>query len=356
MSEKPLDDSWKAWLRENLARRCDPEELVAIALRQGFAIASIRDCMGAEFPESSRVAQEALQAHAAGRPFTAAGRKRLDDSWRAWVEENVERGADPSQIIGILLRLEFAPEAIAEAMQGRCADVARLLGELAPRPAGGVDHAALARPPLLRAPRPGLASAGGDKLQLYTLDGFLEPEECEALAALINQRLRPSTITFGDAGYRTSRTCDLSLLDSPIVAAIDEKIARTLGIRREYAEVNQGQRYDVGQEFKAHTDYFEPGTGEYREHCSARGNRTWTFMVYLNEGVSGGGTEFPVIGRVFQPKRGQAVIWNNLNADGTPNSNTLHRGMPLMNGHKIIITQWFRERGAGPVFYEREPE
>jgi prolyl 4-hydroxylase len=45
------------------------------------------------------------------------------------------------------------------------------------------------------------------------------------------------------------------------------------------------------------------------------------------------------------------VIWNNLRPDGTVNPDTLHAGMPVLAGHKIIITKWFRERGSGPMFY-----
>ena len=351
MTDKALDDSWKGWLKDNLARRCDAEELVGIALRNGFSIGSIRECMGADFPEQSETARQALHAAATGRRFSASGKPRLDDSWRAWVEENLARRSEPAQMVEILLKHDFSPEAIVEAMAPRVPEAARLVEERRPREQITVDHRAISRPRLVRMSSPRLATAGDGKLQLYTLDGFLDATECDALISLINQRLRPSTVTFGDRSYRTSRTCDLSLLDSPVVAAVDEKIARTLGIQREYAEINQGQRYDVGQQFKVHTDYFAPGTDEYREHCSARGNRTWTFMVYLNEGMEGGGTQFPVIDRIFQPKRGRAVIWNNLNPDGTPNPNTLHCGMPVTSGHKVIITQWFRERGNGPMFY-----
>jgi prolyl 4-hydroxylase len=75
-------------------------------------------------------------------------------------------------------------------------------------------------------------------------------------------------------------------------------------------------------------------------------------MVYLNDDMEGGATRFAVISRAFQPRKGQALIWNNLHPDGTPNRDTLHSGMPVARGHKIIITKWFRERGAGPMLYE----
>jgi prolyl 4-hydroxylase len=52
------------------------------------------------------------------------------------------------------------------------------------------------------------------------------------------------------------------------------------------------------------------------------------------------------------PKKGRALIWNNLNPDGTPNPATFHSGERVTSGHKIIVTKWFRERGHRPMFYE----
>ena len=70
---------------------------------------------------------------------------------------------------------------------------------------------------------------------------------------------------------------------SPAALELDAKICKTLGIRAEYSEGIQAQRYDVGQQFKAHWDYFQPDTDVYRRLAGVRGNRTWTFMVYLND-------------------------------------------------------------------------
>jgi prolyl 4-hydroxylase len=154
-----------------------------------------------------------------------------------------------------------------------------------------------------------------------------------------------------DKYYRTSSTSDLALLNNKTVEALDEKIARMIGIRPAYSEGIQGQHYAVGQEFKQHTDFFEPDTDEYIKFAGSRGNRTWTFMVYLNDVPKGGGTHFINLKHVFQPKKGQAVVWNNLYEDSTPNYDTLHAGMPVLEGEKTIITKWFRERGHGPMFY-----
>ena len=67
-------------------------------------------------------------------------------------------------------------------------------------------------------------------------------------------------------------------------------------------------------------------------------------MIYLNEGMAGGGTRFKVIGKTFQPETGKLVCWNNRRPDGRPNPTTLHHGMKVRKGVKYVITKWYRER------------
>ena len=62
--------------------------------------------------------------------------------------------------------------------------------------------------------------------------------------------------------FRTSETCFLDQTGSPIAKEVDEKISAALGISKSWSEGIQAQKYSVGQEFKAHTDYFEPGSDE----------------------------------------------------------------------------------------------
>ena len=66
-------------------------------------------------------------------------------------------------------------------------------------------------------------------------------------------------------------------------------------------------------------------------------------MIYLNNVLEGGETEFPKLNKVFSPVQGKALIWNNLNEDGSPNENTIHQAHPVKKGSKTIITKWFRQ-------------
>lgn len=190
------------------------------------------------------------------------------------------------------------------------------------------------------------------KAQLYTWKNFLVPEVCDAVVELIDHRLRDSTTAdaFADPKIRTSRTSDIGMLGHDLVMQLDELMAEAIGIHWSYTDVTQGQRYDVDQEYRAHHDYFPPGSREFQVFCQFLGQRTWTFMIYLNDVEEGGGTRFRRLEKTIMPEKGKAVIWNNLNPDGSVNPYTIHHGMKVRKGSKYIITKWFRERGWGEMF------
>ena len=191
-----------------------------------------------------------------------------------------------------------------------------------------------------------------NKAEIYSIDDFLNPEETKEVISIIKTRLRPSTIASGegetDQGYRTSKTCDLGNLENKLLKDIDRRICNFLGIDHKFSEVIQGQFYEVGEEFKAHTDFFEKD--QMQEYGGDRGQRTYTFMIYLNDVEEGGETEFLNLKRTFKPKTGSAIAWNNLTEDGLVNSNTMHQAHPVIKGNKAVITKWFREKKGNEIF------
>ena len=195
---------------------------------------------------------------------------------------------------------------------------------------------------------PGVQKVPSPKLSLFIRRDFLDAETCRRLIALIDEKRRPSTIAddFGDPLFRTSQTCDLDHGD-PLVMAIDAKLAEFTGLDPAHDEPIQGQRYAVGQEFKPHTDYFEPEGADFLRYCAVAGQRTWTAMIYLNEPEAGGATRFKTVDKTVQPETGKLLAWNNLDAAGRVNPNTLHHGMRVRAGTKYIVTKWYRERPWG---------
>jgi len=186
------------------------------------------------------------------------------------------------------------------------------------------------------------------ELELFVVRDFLDEETCVALIERIDAQRRPSTIAddSGIANFRTSETCDLDPKDD-LVAKVDAKFADLLGLSLGNSEPLQGQRYAPGQEFKPHTDTFNPGGYDFFLHTADQGQRTWTAMVYLNEPEDGGATRFKKIGKTIQPERGKLLTWNNLLPDGYPNPSTIHQGMKVRRGTKYVLTKWFREQPVG---------
>lgn len=196
--------------------------------------------------------------------------------------------------------------------------------------------------------QPGVQRVPSPKLTLFIRKNVLEPEICTALMAKIDAERRPSTIADpnGDYAFRTSETCDLDSAD-PLVTEVERRITAFIGLDPRHGEPLQGQRYEVGQEFKGHTDYFEPSGADFARYCTVAGQRTWTVMLYLNEVEAGGATRFKAIDKIVQPEVGKLLAWNNLRPDGTPNPSTLHHAMKVRAGLKYVITKWFRERPWG---------
>jgi prolyl 4-hydroxylase len=279
--------------------------------------------------------------------------KLLDDEWKTWARINVARGCDLDGIFKILADEGFDYH-----------EISRHLDYIPSRNLENIVNPEKARAHLqsgdgfsgsvgLDRDRVYLANArrlDTSLAEFYTLDNFLNREECERLIALIKSRLRPSEIANAqvrETGFRTSSTCDLGTIGDDFVADIDRRICSMLGIDASYSEVIQGQYYEVGQEFKAHTDYFE--ADEFEQYARERGQRTYTFFIYLNDVEDGGETAFPLLKQTIKPRQGNAVVWCSLDEDGRPNGNTMHQAHPVTAGYKAVITKWFRAKGSGPM-------
>lgn len=196
--------------------------------------------------------------------------------------------------------------------------------------------------------RTGVQRVPSPKLELFQLRGFLPAAMCAALIAKIDAERRPSTLADdnGDACFRTSETCDFAP-DAPLVQELDAMLFALNRIDPAHGEPVQGQRYAEGQEFKPHCDYFNPGGVDWDRYTSVAGQRTWTFMVYLNDVEAGGATRFKCIDKTFQPEAGKLLAWNNRRPDGSVNPNTLHHGMKVRRGTKYVLTKWYREKPWG---------
>ena len=260
--------------------------------------------------------------------------KDLTQEWLNWIFENIQRGCDKNDLLQTLLKEGFSQSQskIALGLDLSADDLVEVKQSQEETKEYSANY-------LISAKRIPDVSA-----EIYEVENFLSQDECNLLVNEIKSALRPSTIASEgefDSTYRTSSTCDLGNKNNPFLKEIDRRISDFIGIGASYGETLQGQHYTENQEFKAHTDYFEGS--QLLEHDGGRGQRTYTFMIYLNEVEKGGETEFLRLNKTFSPTQGKALIWNNLNEDGTPNENTMHQAHPVEKGKKTIITKWFRQ-------------
>jgi prolyl 4-hydroxylase len=205
------------------------------------------------------------------------------------------------------------------------------------------DAAALVREQI--ADFPGSVRLPARDLEIYVIRDFLTQAQCTELINLIDADRIPSPVVSDDPvpAYRTSETCYLYPV-SAVVASVERSLDQLTGIDPVHGELLQGQRYAVGQEFKPHHDFFHTDQLYWREQVVIGGQRTWSAMTFLNEPEAGGRTNFPDAGVIVRPRAGNLLIWNNMDALGSPNSASLHQGMPVEAGVKYVLTKWYRER------------
>ena len=159
---------------------------------------------------------------------------------------------------------------------------------------------------------------------------------------MISRSLRPSTVADdGDTclvnDYRTSSTSDLNYFADPFYLSIDKKISNLMKLEPFLGETMQAQKYEIGEYYKEHYDFFSPFNHEFKTYCEWMGQRTWTTMIYLNDVEEGGETEFLHFSKRIKPKTGRIVIW----PAGFP---YVHRGNPPLSGVKYILTSWMMLR------------
>ena len=183
-----------------------------------------------------------------------------------------------------------------------------------------------------------------DGADIYVVPRFLTRRDCKAIVEVINRRAAPSTLYRGHErpGLRTSFTHHFDR-DDPLTSDVEQYISELIGIDNIYSEPMQGQRYQVGQEYRHHFDFFPTGESYWPVEAVRGGQRSWTAMVSLSEPKEGGETDFPRLGIALRQQTGALILWNNMDPEGRPNIKTLHAGMPVKRGIKHVITKWYRQ-------------
>ena len=172
----------------------------------------------------------------------------------------------------------------------------------------------------------------------------LTKDECENIINFSKEWFFKQPLLSGGEG-RTSSQCFIEK-KAPIVSKIESFTKKILGSPIENQEQASVIRYEKGQQYRDHWDYFHPQLHpkEYESFVIAKNNsnRIATAMFYLNDNFEGGETFFPRIDFKIKPELGTCVTWVNFFENGEFNEESLHAGLPVINGEKYISTKWVR--------------
>ena len=176
-------------------------------------------------------------------------------------------------------------------------------------------------------------------------DNFINKNDCDKLIKLSEGKFIQSSVYGSNKGFidtnaRTSSNAYFKRGENSLIKNIENKVCDLLNIKLDQIEPLQIARYERGQEYKYHYDYFEKETDQYNNQ------RTNSIIIYLNDLTEedGGATHFPLYKCKFYPYKGRAIHWKNMDLDNNLNKLSLHAGQPILTDKtKYILTIWTRE-------------
>lgn len=182
--------------------------------------------------------------------------------------------------------------------------------------------------------------------QVIVFGDVLSHDECDALMEAARPQMKRSGVIDtknGGEQIDESRTSNgmFFVKHNPIVEKLEARIAKITGWPENKGENLQVLQYRPGAEYKPHYDYFNEEYIESQKTIRSGGQRVATFLIYLNDPISGGGTIFPDINFEVMPKKGNGVFFTYPVPDKS--SKSLHGGSPVIEGEKWVATKWLRE-------------
>lgn len=201
------------------------------------------------------------------------------------------------------------------------------------------------------------------KVEIISQDPFivrvydiLTSEESMRIQHLAEPKLHRSTVQTSKgtspSKFREANTAWLPTSLDKSIRRLELRIEAVSNLSLEGSEDMQVVNYDIGGFYGPHLD--ATGRGYFvREDNQTTGeesspvivaDRVATILIYLNDVERGGATVFPRLSLSVKPIARSALIWFNLNKDGSPDARTLHTGCPILVGTKWIATKWPKDQ------------
>jgi len=182
-------------------------------------------------------------------------------------------------------------------------------------------------------------------------ENFLRPELCDWFIAKAAPRLTRATVynpNTGNSGIkndiRTNTTAEFPFLESDALFMMTQARILTAAKLGDSRLEDPGiLHYATGEEFADHFDFLNPAEPTFAAEIAKKGQRIGTFLIYLNDSFEGGETHFPDLDIRFRGKKGDAILFSNVDANGDPSWKTRHAGRAPTSGEKWLLSQWIRE-------------
>jgi len=189
--------------------------------------------------------------------------------------------------------------------------------------------------------------------RVFVYHNFLTQDECKKILDLAQADVSRSMVVgaTGKATVSQARSSSGVFLvekymrASAVLRDTERRIADWTQIPIENGEAYYLLRYEEGQEYKPHTDWFSNDENG-KVHIGTQGNRIATVLTYLHSPDEGGETIFPEAQKSVPAKAGDAVLFWDLTPNNDPDPRSLHGGKPVIKGIKWAMTKWIRENKA----------
>ena len=197
-----------------------------------------------------------------------------------------------------------------------------------------------------------------DSPSIVICHDLLTPEECKEIIDTVPLGEYERATGFNEktsASIVTEHRSNITYIDRPFrLAHVQQRLTKFIESELEGNSVYkkgcietplQLQRYAVGQQYKAHIDFFN-GPGQPK---SFDVDRIASVILYLNDDFEGGETFFTALNIDVKPKAGMALFFRYDYNELLDNMNTFHAGMPVSDGVKYIVTTFIRSE---PLSYK----
>jgi prolyl 4-hydroxylase len=173
--------------------------------------------------------------------------------------------------------------------------------------------------------------------RIQTIKKFISNNFCDKLIELYNSDLvRSYVVDNNENVINPERTSKSKILDNEDkdLKKIIHKISEIVNLDPKNCEPVVFTKYKENEEYKPHFDGFI--------NPSENNQRIYTAILYLSECL-GGETFFDKLNIKINAVKGSICLFENcINDTDHINPGSLHSGLKVKSGEKIIMTFWFR--------------